>query len=235
MNEISLIKTLVALGVPGVALGIFYLLARRFEWKISRVPAKWAGPLALVFICVIGYVAIHAMNRFSTPASATLHITVLDPEGSLEDDAHVTTSPGGEIRKTDGGWQAEIPSERLSSDNRVTVYAEAADKGFKGKADAEAVGGKHVAVEIRLIPPPEAEVSGRVVDESREPVSGAKVSVTGFENEAVTTAADGLFRLPAHAPDGDQVRIRVHKQGMKETTLWHIAGEPLEIMVRKGE
>ncbi|MFC1479296.1 carboxypeptidase-like regulatory domain-containing protein, partial [Planctomycetota bacterium] len=167
--------------------------------------------------------------------SAILHITVLDPGGTLATQALVYTLPNSEIRKVSGGWQAEISSERLSSDKKVTVYAEISDKNFKEKAEVEAIPGKHVTVEIKFTPPPEAEVSGRVVDEAGKPVQGVTVLIVGFENEAVTTSEEGLFRLPAHAASGAQVHIRAQKTGMKETTLWHLAGELMEIMIRKGE
>ena len=34
-------KLFVSLGVPGLALGIFYMLFRTFEWEFQIVPSNW--------------------------------------------------------------------------------------------------------------------------------------------------------------------------------------------------
>ena len=50
MGDLGLWKVFVSLGVPGLALGVFYMLVRRFEWKFPAVPRKWVAPIIALFL-----------------------------------------------------------------------------------------------------------------------------------------------------------------------------------------
>lgn len=63
-------RIVVSLGVPGLALGVLYMLFRRFNWQFPKVPRAWTGPIVVLFIIVIGllvYAALYfwAPNRTS--------------------------------------------------------------------------------------------------------------------------------------------------------------------------
>jgi uncharacterized protein (DUF608 family) len=51
--ETKLFKILVSLGVPGVGLGVFFLLFNRFEWSFEQIPSEWAGPIVVVFMILV--------------------------------------------------------------------------------------------------------------------------------------------------------------------------------------
>jgi hypothetical protein len=69
--ETKLIKVLTVLGVPGVALGVFYLLLKDFSFSFSEVPPSLSALIAILFIAVVGSVAIYALHRWSPVRSAT--------------------------------------------------------------------------------------------------------------------------------------------------------------------
>ncbi len=52
--EVSIIRALVVLGVPGVALGIFYLLLRSFNFQFAKVGPEWTAIVAILFLFVVG-------------------------------------------------------------------------------------------------------------------------------------------------------------------------------------
>ena len=63
--EHRLIKILVALGIPGVALGVFYLLMRGFNFKFSEVPPVWSGVIAIMFIAAVALVTLFALRHWA--------------------------------------------------------------------------------------------------------------------------------------------------------------------------
>jgi hypothetical protein len=65
-------------------------------------------------------------------------------------------------------------------------------------------------VEIQLDRDASATVRGIVVDERGRSVAGADVSVPGYTDVAITDRM-GNFMLPAHAADGQIVRVRAQK------------------------
>ncbi|MCP4657660.1 MAG: hypothetical protein GY856_19815, partial [bacterium] len=56
-------------------------------------------------------------------------------------------------------------------------------------------------------------------------VGAAYGDAAGYPGEAVVTAEDGYFELPAHAPDGEEVRLRGEKEGYKTADEYVIAGD----------
>jgi hypothetical protein len=59
MQEMQILKVVVALGVPGLAIGVFFLLLHRFKWKLPAVPRNWVGPILVLFILsIVGVVAL---------------------------------------------------------------------------------------------------------------------------------------------------------------------------------
>ncbi len=71
--ETRILRLLVSLGVPGVALGIFYLLFRSFKWEFAQVPAVWVGPIVVLFMVLTTSVVFYALTRWapSKPDGAT--------------------------------------------------------------------------------------------------------------------------------------------------------------------
>ena len=70
-----------------------------------------------------------------------------------------------------------------------------------------------------------AKVMGIVEDEKQAAIVGAKVSVIGYDKEAVDTKSSGNFSLPAHVADGQQVQLHAEKSGFKAADQWCPAGD----------
>jgi hypothetical protein len=73
-----------------------------------------------------------------------------------------------------------------------------------------AAGDDFAGYDITLRSAPVFRVSGRVVDESGEPVGGATVA-TGLANRAATTRDDGTFDLARVRPGEDVVRVELRR------------------------
>lgn len=67
--ETKFIRTLVALGIPGVALGIFYLLLRTLSFQFSQVDATWTAVIVVIFLLIVGGITFYALHKWA-PAKA---------------------------------------------------------------------------------------------------------------------------------------------------------------------
>jgi hypothetical protein len=63
--ERSVIKVLVGLGVPGVALGIFYLLLKSLSFEFSSIDPTWSAIIVILFLVVVAGVTLFALHRWS--------------------------------------------------------------------------------------------------------------------------------------------------------------------------
>ncbi|WP_318432421.1 hypothetical protein [Photobacterium leiognathi] len=63
--DIKFIKPLVTLGVPGVALGIFYLLLKSLNFEFSSVSPTWTAVIVILFLLIVGGVVLFALHRWS--------------------------------------------------------------------------------------------------------------------------------------------------------------------------
>jgi hypothetical protein len=71
MPEIEMWRIFASLGVPGLALGIFYMLFRAFHWDFPRVPQKWVGPLVLLFMLLTSAIVFYALTLWAPQSSAS--------------------------------------------------------------------------------------------------------------------------------------------------------------------
>ena len=60
--ETRLLRILAVLGIPGVALGIFYLLLRAFNFKFAQIDPGWTAIIAIMFLLVVGGVTAFALH-----------------------------------------------------------------------------------------------------------------------------------------------------------------------------
>jgi hypothetical protein len=149
---------------------------------------------------------------------------VVGADGVPSNDAKVWSSIGGEAKKVDGGWQFDIPTKTKPVDGKLTVYAEVASAFEKGQKEVTLAADFSPSVTVPLAQDSSAVVRGQVVDTSGRAISGARVNVTGFGKESVTTEADGGFVLPAHAAKGQQVQLHAEKKGYSAVNQGHPAG-----------
>ena len=65
MPEIDLFRIFVRLGVPGLAIGIFYMLFKRFKWELPKVPKAWVGPIIVIFMLIVATITLYALTIFA--------------------------------------------------------------------------------------------------------------------------------------------------------------------------
>jgi len=58
-------RVFASLGIPGVALGVFYALYRGLGFTFSPVPASWTGPIVVLFLLVVGGITFFALERYA--------------------------------------------------------------------------------------------------------------------------------------------------------------------------
>lgn len=88
--ETKVIRSLVVLGVPGVALGIFFLLLRTFNFQFSQISNGWSAAIAILFLVIVGGVTFYTVHRWApvrvSPDRAEASERVL-----LEQDGEIVT------------------------------------------------------------------------------------------------------------------------------------------------
>jgi len=191
-------------------------------WKLrGRVPLfAW---VAIVAIVLLGLVPIIA--QLSSLAIYRVRVTVVGPEGTPVEDARVWSSMGGEPKKVAGGWQFDIPAAARPADGKLTVWASVEAAYLKGSQEMQLDADHNPGAVIRLYSDKTATVRGLVMDRRGRAVGGARVSVAGYESEAVVTERGGNFVLLAHAARDQNVLLHAEADGYAAVTQWHMAGD----------
>ena len=73
--EIKFWKTLAGLGLPGVALGVFYKLYDKFDWPLAKIPPDKMFILVLFFMAIVAAVVLCALFLWR-PRSGSTHAQV---------------------------------------------------------------------------------------------------------------------------------------------------------------
>ena len=199
-------QIVVGLGVPGLALGVLYMLFKGLEWDLNK---KGPRNAAIVFMVLVTGLVWSALKIYGPRDQQpyVLLITVLNQDGLPVSNAKIQTDTTEQIRRLDNAWEVVV-GDRANGDS-VTVYA---TSGFSnGKVTRTLGSKKKVRVAITLTQRTDATISGKVTDHSGTPVSNAVVSVLGHEPEGTQTDEKGHFKVMAHAAPGEEVRITAEK------------------------
>lgn len=72
--EEKLIRAAAILGVPGVALVVFYLLLNRFGFTFDPIHRTWAAVIATLFLLMVGGLTAYALHLYrpNRPSSVAL-------------------------------------------------------------------------------------------------------------------------------------------------------------------
>ena len=140
----------------------------------------------------------------------TVRVFVLGTDKQPLDDARVTSSIGGEPKKILGGWEFDIPPQSRPADGKLKVFASEKNAFLAGSSTVVLDKDYFPAVEIQMDRDMSATIRGDVIDQHRRPVSGAHVWIPGYSDDSMTDER-GNFVLPAHAADGQMVRLRAQK------------------------
>ena len=247
MNEIFTIATKIStpLVLAGFLAAAFFLIVKllieknvfpklthRLSSAIIKLIINRFFVLSL-FAMILGFSGF-VINQFHYGVYH-VRVTVLDPRGLPLEDASVWSSIGGEPKKVAGGWQFDIPADSKPKNGKLTLFASQPGAFLAGKSDLQLGKDENPAITIQLTQDTSATVRGIVIEAaSGQAISGALVSVIGYGTEALRTGEDGSFVLPAHAAEGQQVQLRVEKQGYNPVTLWHPAGKiAVEILLER--
>lgn len=177
------------------------------------------GFVVAILVIVLGF-ALAFWRSPTEPDVYRLRVTVLAPDGTPVAEAEVGSTVGGEVRRGGGIWELVVPRSSVPADGRIEVRASRGAE--RGATEVVLDADPQPAVTVRLEPPPEVAIRGTVVDGDGHPVAGARVSVDG--RGGVETDGDGAFELPALAPEGDMVRLRVTAKGFRVLEEHVLAG-----------
>jgi hypothetical protein len=151
-----------------------------------------------------------------------VRITIIDEHGGVVDSSAVHSSVGGEFLKVSGGWEFHISKLALPASGTVVFRASVPDSFLAGSTTLILGDNLHPSVKIRVTHDTTASVRGTVVSNSGSPLKGIKVWVEGYP--PVTSDAQGSFLLPAHAADGEFVKL--HLASNRRTEFQNVlAGE----------
>src|SRR5262249_48484706 len=138
----------------------------------------------------------------------------------------------GEPKRVPGGWEFDLPSESKPLDGNLTLYASIREQFLQGSRRLNLAADHNPAVEITLAKAATTTVRGLVTDAVSRSISGAWVSVVGYDAEGSLTGPSGSFTLPAHCAAGEQVRLHVEKLGYRPVDQLHPAGDaPVTIVL----
>jgi hypothetical protein len=204
--------------------GSIALESKAFKSVLGDAGVKAASGAALFVLVLVWWFSPLAPV---TPADGmvTVRLTVLSPQKLPVDDAEVWASVAGEAQKVPGGWELEIPRSKMPADKKITLYAAKKNAYLSGQREIDLKDQANFSTTIELSADTSAQVQGVVADAASVRVAGARISVLGHDDEATTTDASGFFRLPAHAAEGQDVRLHVEKPGYEPKDQYDPAGD----------
>ncbi len=232
MNKLFDVSTKVSSAWSLAAFAIIALVLLVIKLKGRKVPTvAWAAVVAVVLVALVPIIGLVYMNSFGI---YRVRVVVLDEHQTPTNEAKVTCSVGGEVKKIDGGWECDIPSKSKPADDKMQAYASIEDAFLTGHAELELKDGYNIVATIALVKDTSARIIGFVADDGEAPLEGVRISVVGYESEVWITGKGGNFSLPAHAAKGQQIRISASKDGYTATAEWHQAGEfPITIRLHR--
>lgn len=206
--ELKVIQVVIGLGVPGLSLGIFYLLLKGLKWDLNK---KGPRTMAALFMLLITSVTWYALYLYAPKPLQPYRIliTVLNESGIPLADAQVTADSSEQVRLLDKSYELVVRDRDRGE--QVTFFAERGND--HGTTTVELKDARDLRATIQLKKRTDGEISGRVVDPQGNPLAGVSVTVLGFEEEAVTDE-NGFFRLNTHGPPGALVRINAVTDGL---------------------
>jgi hypothetical protein len=197
--------------------------------KGKKKPPQIAWVLSVV-IFLLGLSPLLASTYLDSRGIYRVRIEVFNPANEPVRDAEITSSAGGELKKTDAGWEFTIPREEKPATGEVIFRAEQKDAFLQGNSTLKLAKDYFPQITIQLEPLPSVDVRGMVEDETGRPLEGARVWVLGYD-QAITTGPTGSFSLPTHAADGQQITL-VAQKGNKTAQTTAFAGRTAEVILR---
>lgn len=213
--------------------GSLVLQSRSVKTPLGQLTIKSTGSVAVFLLVLWWWFSPFAPIHITKPVYK-VRVVVLDAERIPVEDAKVWSSIGVEPIKVAGGWQLEIPETALPLNRRVEIYASLTSAFLSGQAELSLQDDYNPSLTLLLRKNRSAKIRGIIVDKKGRALVGAKVSVVGYEEETVTSSANGSFVLQAHAASGEKVLLHVEFKNFKPVTQWQVAGEkPVTLVLEK--
>jgi hypothetical protein len=197
----------------------------------KKKPPQIAWLLATV-IFLLGLSPLVASTWLDSRGIYRVRIEVFNPGKEPVHDAEITSSAGGELKKTDAGWEFTIPREEKPANSEVTFRAALKDSYLAGNSTLKLEKDYSPQLTIQLASLPSVEVRGMVEDGNGRPIEGARVWVLGYD-EAATTSSTGNFSLPTHHADGQQITLVARKDDRNTRTTAFAGQTDAEVILRK--
>lgn len=213
-----------------VAVFAAVIAAYLFSLAIKKRQSRITWLLASV-VLILGLAPLLLATYSQSRGLYIVRVFVLGPDKQPVDDARVTSSNGGEAKKIQGGWEFDIPPQSRPADGKLKLFATEKNAFLAGSSTLVLDKDYFPAVEIQLEQDTSAVVRGDVIDDHGRSIAGARVSIPGYPDVAVTNE-EGNFVLPAHAADGQIVQVRAQKDRLVGT-MSVPAGKTVELVVKR--
>jgi Carboxypeptidase regulatory-like domain len=197
----------------------------------KKKPPQIAWALSAI-IFLLGLSPLLASTYLDSSGIYRVRIEVFNPAKEPVHDAEITSSAGGELKKTDAGWEFTIPREEKPANGEVTFRVALKDAFLAGNSTLKLEKDYFPQLTIQLAPLPSVDIRGVVQDENGRPIEGARVWVLGYDDIA-TTGPTGSFTLPTHAADRQQITLVVQKGNLTRQTMEIAGDKAAEFILRK--
>ncbi len=214
--------------VAAVALVLAVLL---FSISIMKrqSPVVW---FIVAVILILGLAPLLSSTYLQSRGLYIVRVFVLGIDKQPVNDAHVTSSNGGEAKKIEGGWEFDIPPQSRPADGKLKLFGSVKNAFLAGNSTVVLDKDYFPTVEIQLSHDTSAKVRGIVIDEHSRSVPGAQVSIPGYSDIAVSDEM-GNFVLAAHAADGQMVHLRAQKNQMTADMSAPDGDQPVELVLKR--
>ena len=229
MEELAL-KIANHIGHAGmIALVAFVVATIVFAFSF-RAKQIIVGGIVAALIVALEVVPLAATALLKSRGVYHVQVIVLRPDHSVVEIAQIKSFSGGELKMVGGGWELDIPQSQPAN-RRVSLSAAAKDEFLKGGTTIVLGQDYYPTATIQTVAETSAMIRGVVVNEDLAAIAGAKVSIDGYPDVAMTDAK-GNFVLPAHAGKGQMVEVRAQKDELSGR-LTAPAGKVVEIIISR--
>ena len=137
--EARILRILAPLGLPGLALGVFYLLLRQFGFQFSVISPATSGVIAILFLLIVGTVTLYTIiyMKPDNPVSPSRTNVTLRLKHLLDEAERLQ---GG--RETYLAWAAEVGRliDALCGEGPHNTHSEAYWQFHGAESQAEKIG-----------------------------------------------------------------------------------------------
>lgn len=196
--------------------------------KSKNRPIAWMVAAGLL---IIGLAPLAASTFLASRGIYHVRVVVLGTDNQPISDAELNASVGAEKKKTESGWEFDIPPQTTPADGKVTFFAKAPNAFLTGSTTITLEKDYFPSTEIHLGKAPSVTVRGEVLDETQKAIADADVILPDCA-QFTRTDAHGLFSLDSCVAKGQMLRIRAEKADLTASVTVP-AGDTVEIVIRK--